>query len=178
MKVGLFVVAMLGMGASSAWAGDVYVLSQKQGTVYQAIYVNQAQAEYPYPIKTDRINQMMGKRLAVVKGYQEFLKELPLLMAYINDPYKPDVEDDGFVKGATVGNVQWGEKAVTVDVEFVFMLSDSSLERLKQEQGRTFNVVMTSDLSRVREADLRKYYEITPEYWTKLKDFARHMSEE
>ncbi len=172
-------IVMVFMVSTSLMAAKVkpkIVIVPEGGQSYQGIFVVTGQAEYPYPIKTDRINQMMAKRLAVHQGMLEMSKHIDVLRPYLDQVYQLS-QEDGFVQGAYVENIQMFEDYVSIELQYLFVCRKDQFQKMKKALGHKvdFEAVKTLVQS---SSQLDQGYEVTRSYWDKLVTFARRMSDE
>ena len=167
----------LSLGASSfAYADDIKVVMDEDGIDYRAIYTVMGEAKYPYPIKTDRLNQMMGVRLAVHQGFSKMMKTIKILKPYVDEVYQPHM-DNGFLRGAYVGPSRRLENTVQVDLQYLFILNQEQWRKMKKHLSKKINLIelpkMAAELSKNEVG-----YEITKPYWDKLINFSHRMSDD
>jgi hypothetical protein len=129
----------LSFGVSSfTYADDIKVVMDEDGTDYRAIYTVIGEAEYPYPIKSDRLNQMMGVRLAVHQGFSKMMKTIEMLKPYVDEVYQPYM-DDGFLRGVYVGSSRHLENVVQVDIQYLFILNQAQWDKMKKRLSKIWH---------------------------------------
>lgn len=175
----LAMIIGLGLLSAGLWADEaeylVKVVPESEQS-YQGMLIVKGAAAYPYPIKGDRINQMMAKRLAVHDGMLKMAKGAPLLQAHLDQVYQPYIDND-FVRGVYVGSMALLDDHVEVELQYLFVCREDQYEDMKKALKRKVDFEEVKSFVQDTQ-QLDQGYEVTHSYWDKLVTFARRMSDE
>ncbi|OED34828.1 hypothetical protein AB834_05835 [PVC group bacterium (ex Bugula neritina AB1)] len=152
---------------------EVCAVREESGSFQCELQV-EGKGKYPYPNTSDRINQMMGRRLAIYNGMTKVYNLLLSLQPFL-DPIYQSNQEKGFVQGAYVYDSGFRTSYATVQVSFFFICSEDQYSQMQQSLSSKINFTV---LSKNEESLMKKRengYEVIQEHWKKLSKFAKHM---
>lgn len=138
---------------------------------YKMAFVSEGKGAYPYPIKTDTINQLLARRFAILNGYRKLLDEIEALNPYLKEEDQLHKDGDRFIKGIVLEKAQAKEDAVYVDLAYYFLLDEKSYKKLRKGlRGMSITKVeaLSDYFKRTQPA-----FEITADFWYKLLQFEK-----